>query len=151
MKSKKISKEESFNKLETPVSTFLPFISIPGSASQNITIKLHSLCNCTLCSGFLENLVPNRPGRLGPWSMLWNILLHILGMCCSVLQNMFHIVEKQIPGVLIKVEWAVSYWSAIVRIHFECLMPLHCPNVTDFTLHYIDKMFYVTFFQHFLH
>ena len=40
--------------------------------------------------------------------------------------------EERIPGVLIKVEWAAfSYWwSAIVRIHLECPMRLHCPNAT---------------------
>ena len=58
--------------------------------------------------------------------------------------------EEQIPGVLIKVEWAVSYWSAIVRIHFECPMRLHCPNVPNLTLHYIVRMFYVIWSQHYM-
>ena len=69
---------------------------------------------------------------------------------CSILWNLlFHIMEEQIPGVLIKVEWAVSYWSAIVRIHFECPMRLHCPNVPNLTLHYIVPMFYVIWSQHY--
>ena len=57
--------------------------------------------------------------------------------------------EEQIPGVLIKVEWAVvSYWSAIVRIHFECPMPLHCPNVT---LHYtVSILHYVVTLSHYI-